>query len=114
MSEPLMVRAFPAATLRLPPLVRVVPLKVCVLLLELLLFFLLVRLEADVVSVVVTPVMVTSRPAESAASPPALTLAAVSVRSRPAETTRLPVAAISAPVAVWVVLKATKDTDQRG
>jgi hypothetical protein len=100
----------PALTERFPPVVSVVPLKVSVLvaLLVVVTFlerkpFLTVRLEALVVSVVVTPVMVTSRPAESDASPPALTLAAVSVRSRPAETTRLPLAAISAPVTAWVV-----------
>ena len=64
MSEPLMVSVLPAATERLPPLVRLVPLNVCVLLLEDVVVtfferkpFLTVRLEASVVSVVVTPVM---------------------------------------------------------
>ena len=104
MSEPLMASWLPAMTERFPPLVSVVPLKVSVLLDELLTFFLPVRAEALVVSVVVTPVMETFRLAESDASPPAETRAASRMRSRPAETTRLPVAASSAPVTVWVVL----------
>jgi hypothetical protein len=92
MSEPLTLSRLPAATLRLPPVARLVPLNVCVLLDEDALVFLPVRDDEAVVSVVVTPVMLTSRPAERLASPPALTLAAESVRSRPALTIRVPVA----------------------
>ena len=91
MSDPVMARVLPALTLKFPPLVRVVPLNVSVLVFEDEKFFLPVRAEVLVVSVVVTPVMLTLRPAESEASPPAETRAASRVKSRPALTTRLPV-----------------------